>query len=295
MPKKSTSRRPARKSARPPAKKKVAVRRKGTVKTTATPGKKVIRRPRRPLRPPAAGLRSAEERLQKVLAAAGYGSRRQCEELITAGRVEVDRQVVDTLGVRVDPMKQTIRVDGQAIPRKKLTYIALFKPKGVLCTHRDQKGRRRAIDLVPAQFGRLFTVGRLDMDSEGLLLLTNDGDLAERLTHPRYGVQKTYRVQVSGVVENETLHKLKQGVYLADGFAKVAHVVVKRVIKQSTVLDIVLEEGMNREIRRVLARLGHKVMTLMRVSIGPLKLGKMLPGDYRQLNAKEVAALYAGK
>lgn len=231
-------------------------------------------------------------RVQKILAAAGFGSRRNCEELITSGRVEVDRKIVTELGTRVRSMEQEVRVDGVAIPKAKPTYIAIFKPRGVLCTNRDQQGRTRAIDLVPDKFGRLFTVGRLDLQSEGLILLTNDGMLAERLTHPSYGIEKTYRVQVLGLVENETLRQLKDGVYLAEGFARVSSVIIKKKIKQSTVLDIVLEEGMNREIRRILARLGHKVVSLMRISVGPIKIGRMMPGEYRVLSSTEVASLY---
>ena len=231
---------------------------------------------------------STKERLQKVLAAAGFGSRRNCEELITAGRVQVDRKVIDQLGFQVDPNLCEIRVDGQILRRPRPTYIALFKPKGYLCTNRDEQGRRKAIDLIPESFGRLFPVGRLDMNSEGLLLLTNDGDLAERLTHPRYGVEKVYRVQVAGTVDYRTVQMLQKGIYLAEGFAKAEHVVIKGHHKQSTYLEITLTEGRNREIRRLLAHVNHKVLSLIRVSIGPIKLGKMLPGDFRVLSVREV-------
>ena len=230
----------------------------------------------------------SRQRLQKVLAASGFGSRRACEELIVTGRVEVDRKVVDQLGFQVDPNLCEIRVDGQIVRRTRPAYIALFKPKGYLCTNRDEQGRRRAIDLIPESFGRLFPVGRLDMNSEGLLLLTNDGELAERLTHPRYGVQKVYRVQVAGTVDFRTVEQLQKGVYLAEGFAKAEHVVIKGHHKQSTYLEITLTEGRNREVRRLLAHVNHKVLSLIRVSIGPIKLGKMLPGDYRVLSVREV-------
>jgi len=231
---------------------------------------------------------SARQRLQKILAASGFGSRRTCEELIATGRVEVDRKVVDQLGFQVDPNLCEIRVDGQVLRRPRPAYIALFKPKGYLCTNQDEQGRRRAIDLVPESFGRLFPVGRLDMNSEGLLLLTNDGELAQRLTHPRYGVPKVYRVQVAGTVDHRTVEQLQNGVYLAEGFAKAEHVVIKGHHKQSTYLEITLTEGRNREIRRLLAHVHHKVLSLIRVSIGPIKLGKMLPGDYRVLSVREV-------
>ena len=142
-------------------------------------------RPHRPRRPtPTTG----GERLQKVLAAAGLGSRRQCEELITTGRVEIDRVVVTELGTRVDPLRQQVRVDGMPLARPKLVYYAVNKPVGVLCTNRDPSGRPRVVDLVPGRDARLFTIGRLDLHSEGLILVTNDGELANRLTHPRYGV-----------------------------------------------------------------------------------------------------------
>ncbi len=261
-------------------------RRAGTTLRTATkksPSSKPVREKRVDYSP--------KQRLQKILAAAGFGSRRACEELISTGRVSVDRKVVDQLGAQVDPNLCEIRVDGQLLRRSKPAYLALFKPKGFLCTNQDEKGRRRAIDLIPESFGRLFPVGRLDMNSEGLLLLTNDGDLAERLTHPRFGVPKVYRVQVAGTVEHRTIEQLKKGMYLAEGFARAERVVVKGHHKQSTILEITLTEGRNREIRRLLAHVHHKVLALLRISIGPIKIGKMLPGDYRVLSPREVNKL----
>ncbi|MDR3108931.1 MAG: rRNA pseudouridine synthase [Planctomycetaceae bacterium] len=231
-------------------------------------------------------------RLQKVLASAGFGSRRACEELITAGRVEIDKQIVTELGVRVDVATQHVRVDGQSIRPKKRVYIALYKPKGFLCTHADQQGRKRAVDLLPENLGQVFPVGRLDMNSEGLLLLTNDGELGERLTHPRYGVKKLYRVLVAGVVTNEELAKLRRGIRVSEGILSVDSIIVKSVHKLSTVLDITLSEGRNREIRRMLAATGHKVMQLVRMSIGQIKLGKMVPGEWRHLSTSEVRQLF---
>lgn len=233
----------------------------------------------------------SKPRLQKVLAAAGLGSRRQCEELITAGRVEVDRRVVTELGTRVDPFGQQIRVDGVPLGHPKRVCYAVNKPAGVVCTNRDPAGRPRTVDLVPASRGRLFTVGRLDMNSEGLILLTNDGDLANRLAHPRYGVEKTYHVLVAGRVTADVMAKLRQGVHLAEGLAGVKQVRVKRPYKQGTVLEMVLAEGRNREIRRVLARLGHKVLRLHRVAIGPVRLGNLPPGQHRPLTRAELDAL----
>jgi 23S rRNA pseudouridine2605 synthase len=231
------------------------------------------------------------ERLQKVLAAAGLGSRRQCEELITAGRVEVDRKVVTELGTRVDAASQEIRVDGESLPRTKVFYYAVNKPAGVVCTNSDPAGRPRVIDMLPDNDIRLFTIGRLDLSSEGLILVTNDGDLANLLTHPRYGVEKTYRVLVAGRPEKEVLMKLRRGVHLAEGVARVDRVEVKSHHKESTMLEIVLREGKNREIRRILAQLGHKVMKLSRIAVGPIRLGEMPVGSVRKLSKEELAAL----
>ena len=256
--------------------------------------KPVSQKPRRPVsQKPVLGV-SPEQRLQKILALAGFGSRRDCEEIIEQGRVEVNGAIA-TLGMKADPQKAVIKVDGERLKRHKLVYVALFKPKGVLCTHYDQQGRMRAVDLVPESLGKLFPVGRLDMDSEGLLLLTNDGTLSEQLTHPRYGVPKVYRVQVVGEVTSETVQQLKKGVHLAEGFAKADDVVIKGRQKQSTILDMTLSEGMNREIRRILARLGHKVLALIRISIGPIKLGPLAPGEWRHLSADEVNRLRNNK
>lgn len=231
-------------------------------------------------------------RLQQVLAAAGYGSRRLCEELILDGRVEVDGKIVTELGVRVFPGEQKIRVDGEALPKAKPIYVALNKPKNTLCTNNDPSGRRRVVDFIPERFGRLFPVGRLDQNSEGLILLTNDGALAERLTHPRYEAPKKYRVQVAGLVDRELVDALKRGVHIAEGIVQADDVVVRSSHKLSSVLDITLTEGKNREIRRMLARVGHKVLQLQRVQVGSIKLGKLAPGDFRVLTSREVAELY---
>ncbi|MEN6452375.1 MAG: pseudouridine synthase [Thermoguttaceae bacterium] len=240
-------------------------------------------------KPPAA--QGGPERLQKVLAAAGLGSRRQCEELITTGRVEIDRQVVVELGTRVDPAKQQIRVDGVPLPTAKLEYYAINKPPGVVCTSRDPSGRPRVIDMLPSKAGRLFTIGRLDLSSDGLILVTNDGDLANRLTHPRYGVAKTYRATVAGRPTPEVLTKLQRGVHLAEGVARAERVEIKSHHKDSTVLEMVLREGKNREIRRILARVGHKVLRLTRTAVGPVRLGSLPVGGVRRLSHDELRAL----
>jgi 23S rRNA pseudouridine2605 synthase len=239
-----------------------------------------------PPRPEAHG----PERLQKLLATAGLGSRRKCEELILAGRVEVDRQVVRELGTKADPHKVEIRVDGVPLSKPRLVYFLVNKPTGVVSTNSDPSGRPRVIDLV-AYSGRLFTVGRLDMSSEGLILVTNDGELANRLTHPRYGVEKTYQVEVAGTLERGELDKLHKGVHLAEGFARVVSAKIKHQYKQSTLLEIVLNEGRNREIRRLLARVGHKAMRLKRIALGPVRLADLPSGQVRPLLREELKSL----
>jgi 23S rRNA pseudouridine2605 synthase len=239
---------------------------------------------------PAAAAEDGLERLQKVLAAAGLGSRRSCEELITTGRVEVDRQVVMTLGTKVDPRSQEIRVDGEKLPDPSRVVYMLNKPVGVVTTNFDPTGRPRVVDLVPGE-RRLFAIGRLDRMSEGLILVTNDGDLANRLAHPRYGVEKKYHVQVAGAPTEETLDKLRRGVPLAEGVARVRRVAIRSQHKQSSVLEMVLDEGKNREIRRMLAALGHKVHQLKRVTVGSLSLGDLLPGQWRRLGWEEIRKL----
>lgn len=230
------------------------------------------------------------QRLQKVLASAGVGSRRQCEELILAGRVEVDRQTVTELGTRVDPQRQQIRVDGTALTCPKRLYFAVNKPPGVVSTNWDPAARMRVVDLVRSD-ERLFPVGRLDRTSEGLILVTNDGELANRLTHPRYCVEKTYLARVAGCPSPHELDRLRSGVHLAEGLARVASVRVKRRQRETTELEIVLDEGRNREIRRILARIGHKVLQLKRIAVGPLQLGNLPVGACRPLTREEVQML----
>jgi 23S rRNA pseudouridine2605 synthase len=242
----------------------------------------------------AEGGEPGPDRLQKVLAAAGLGSRRKCEELITTGRVEIDRKVVVELGTRVDRMQHEVRVDGVPLPRPKLVYFAVNKPIGVVSTNRDPSGRPRVIDLVPPKYDRLFAIGRLDITSEGLILVTNDGDLANHMTHPRYGVSKTYRVTVAGFPERDVLEKLTRGIHLAEGVARAERVTIKSHHKESTVMEMVLREGKNREIRRALARVGHKVLHLARIAVGPIRLGDLPVGACRQLTREEVATLRRG-
>ena len=231
------------------------------------------------------------ERLQKVLAAAGIASRRECEELIVSGRVEVDRQTVVKLGTRVDPVSQEIRVDGVALPQPQRLYYVVHKPVGVVTTNYDPSGRARVIDLVPTD-QRVFPVGRLDRTSEGLILVTNDGALANLLTHPRFGVEKTYWALVDGHPDNHTLDKLREGVHIAEGKAKASAVHVKRRNPGTTELILVLDEGRNRQIRRMLARVGHKVLRLKRIAVGPLVLGDLPAGACRRLGPQDVELLF---
>jgi len=231
------------------------------------------------------------QRLNKVLAAAGLGSRRKVEELIEQGRVQVDGDVVADLACKVDPAAVKIKVDGEWLKKSRPVYFALNKPPGVLSTNYDPSGRMRVIDLVPDQ-DRVFSVGRLDQSSEGLMLLTNDGELAQRLAHPKFRIQKTYFVVVSGQMSEDELNKLRKGVHLAEGLARIDGATIKRVRKGCTELEIILSEGKNREIRRILARAGHKVVLLRRIAIGPLRLGQMPVGASRQLTSNEVKALY---
>jgi 23S rRNA pseudouridine2605 synthase len=231
------------------------------------------------------------ERLNKLLAHAGVGSRRHCEDLIQAGRVRVDGRRVTELGTKVDPAAARVAVDDAEIKLEKAAYWLVHKPRGYLCTNHDPDGRPRAIDLVPFVEQRVYTVGRLDENSEGLLLLTNDGELAFRLMHPRFGVEKTYLALVAGAPTADDIQKLLTGVFLSDGRVKARR--VKRLKSQgdSTWLRVVLCEGKNREIRRMLAKLGHKVLRLKRVAIGPVELDRLPAGKARRLKGPELEAL----
>jgi len=218
------------------------------------------------------------------------GSRRACEELIQEGRVEVDGKVVTKLGTRVDVARQKIRVDGEEKGTSQQIYYMVNKPPGVVSTNRDPAGRMRVIDLINSDM-RLFPVGRLDRTSEGLILVTNDGELANRLTHPRYQVSKTYLVRVVGRISFAKIQELGEGTHLAEGFVQPESVRIKRHRRQSTDLEIVLREGRNREIRRLLARAGHKVINLCRIAIGTIKLGSLPSGSYRKLTLAEIRKL----
>src|SRR5580692_6979588 len=231
------------------------------------------------------------ERLNKYLAHAGIGSRRFCDTLIAAGRVKVDGNLVRDMGLKIDPQAHQVSVDDHPVRTEKPVYWVVNKPVGYLCTDADPAGRPRAVDLLPHVEQRVFTVGRLDEGSEGLLLMTNDGDLATSLMHPRYGVPKTYLVLVAGKPTPEDLQKLLDGVWLSEGKVKARSVKRVRAQGNSTWLRVILTEGKNREVRRMLAKLDHKVMKLRRVAIGPVKLDKLPKGKARRVSAEELADL----
>jgi pseudouridine synthase len=233
-------------------------------------------------------------RLQKVLAAAGVGSRRHCEELIGAGRVEVDGQTVRRFGARVDPEHQIIRVDGKRIPaRQDIVYLAFNKPPKVLTAMSDDRGRRTIADFLGDRAERLFHVGRLDYDTEGLMLLTNDGELAHRLAHPSYEVAKTYVAEVPGPVSRDLGRRLATGVELEDGVAVADRFRVLEQAGSRALVEITLHEGRKHIVRRMLAEVGHPVSRLVRTTVGPIKLGNLRPGATRDLTTKEIGELYA--
>ncbi|HUH08426.1 MAG TPA: pseudouridine synthase [Egibacteraceae bacterium] len=238
-----------------------------------------------------AGEHPKAERVQKVLAAAGIGSRRACEELIAAGRVAVDGEVV-SLGAKADPSVQVITVDGERVhSNPSLVYLLLNKPLGVVTTVTDPHGRPTVMDLVPSS-PRVYPVGRLDQDTEGLLLLTNDGELANRLTHPKYEVEKTYVAQVRGVPNSKALRMLTVGVELDDGHARARSVRQLGSSGDRSLVEIVLAEGRKREVRRLLGAAGIRLERLARVKVGPLPLGDIAPGKCRPLSGAEVRQLY---
>ena len=232
----------------------------------------------------------AEQRLQKILAAAGVDSRRKCEELIVEGAVRVNRHVVDTLPAFADPAKDKITVNGRLIRAEPKVYYLLNKPKGVICTNRDPQGRRKAIDLVDSPH-RVFCVGRLDVDSSGLILLTNDSELTNRMTHPRYKLAKTYQVEVKGQIGAEAVAKLKKGIWLTGGRTAGASVKVLRKGRAVSKLEITIRQGLNRQVRRMLARVGLDVKSLKRTRIGRIGIRGLGVGRYRQLKPAEVAYL----
>ncbi|WP_018657153.1 pseudouridine synthase [Actinomadura flavalba] len=231
-------------------------------------------------------------RLQKVLADAGIGSRRHCEELIGEGRVTVDGKKVFRFGERVDPERAVIHVDGQRVEsRSDSRYYMVNKPRGVVSTMADERGRKSLADFVEVE-DRLFHVGRLDTDTEGLILLTNDGELAHRLTHPSFGVEKTYLAEIHGPIPRDLGRRLRKGVMLDDGPAKADKFRIFDQAGRRILVEITLHEGRKHIVRRLLKEVGFPVQQLARVEFGPLKLGQLKPGGVRTLSVHEIGALY---
>jgi len=233
----------------------------------------------------------AEERLNKILAHAGLGSRRQCEELIAQGRVTVDREVVTDLGHKADPETADVRCDGAPVRAEEAVHYLVNKPVGVVCTNARDEKRPRVIDMVRKSSRRLYTVGRLDEDSRGLIIVTNDGELTQQLTHPSHKVVKTYRVRVKGDVIPRKIEAMKAGVPLHEGKVPLDDVKVVGRRKGYTDLEVKLRQGINRQIRRVLAKVGNPVIDLERVAIGPIRDPELHEGRVRRLRKSEVRKL----
>ena len=236
-------------------------------------------------------------RLQKILSTAGVASRRASEQLIRDGRVSVNGEVVRELGSRADPARDDIRVDGRRVHTEvRHRYIALYKPRGYVTTRKDPEGRPTVLDLL-GDVGYIYPVGRLDYDSEGLLLLTTDGDLAEKLTHPRHEVERVYEAIVAGAPDDDAIEKLRRGIFLDGRRTAPADVRRGTTVKSghpTTKLTISLREGRNRQVRKMCQAVGHPVRALTRVRMGSVTLGKLRPGEWRELGAAEVAALKGG-
>lgn len=232
-------------------------------------------------------------RLQKVLAQAGVASRRGAEELIRQGRVSVNGRIIKELGTTVDPDRDEICLDRKPLAvRQSKGYLLFYKPKFCVTTLSDPQGRQTVMDFIPDIGVRLFPVGRLDYDAEGLLLLTNDGPLSNRLQHPRYGVPKIYEVKVKGHPDERALQQLRSGVRLEEGMTAPAEVTLLRVLPKAAWIRIVLHQGWNRQIKRMGEAVGHPVLKIKRVAYGPLSLGSLQPGSFRKLSRSEVLRLY---
>jgi 23S rRNA pseudouridine2605 synthase len=262
-------------------------------------GKRPVRQSKRrvqglvvtPAGAPEAGVKDGKVRLNHFLAMCGVCSRRAADGYIAGGRVEVNGELCTELGTRVDPQNDDVRCDGSRVQPERPTYVLFNKPKGVVCTNARHEQKKRVIDFLPEVRGRLFTVGRLDLDSEGLILLTNDGSFALEMTHPRYGVPKLYAVLLRGRVEQQDLDKARGGVWLAEGPTAGMNVRVERTGKDRTYLKVTLREGKTREIRRVFAKLGYPVIELKRVRIGELNLHGLSAGGWRFVQKHEIDAL----
>ncbi len=231
-------------------------------------------------------------RLQKLLAQSGVASRRKCEELMLDGQVEVDGEVVTRLGTKVDPRTAVIRVAGKRLPPvSEKVYLVLNKPRGVVSTMSDPEGRTDLGELVADRPERLFHVGRLDTDTSGLILLTNDGDFAQRMAHPSYEVDKTYVAEVDGEVYRRTIKQLLEGVALEDGPVTVRRARIVQTADSKSIVELVIHEGRNRIVRRLLDHVGHPVRRLTRTAIGPVQLGKLPVGQMRELSGAELGEL----
>ena len=232
-----------------------------------------------------------QERVQKILANAGLGSRRSCEKFITAGRVSVNGKII-TLGAKADPKIDQIRLDGRLIETAtQNTYIALYKPRGILSSTQSENNRKTVLDFVPKD-EKLYPVGRLDMESEGLILLTNDGELTNRLTHPRYNHEKEYRVLVAKHPDGEQLSTWARGVVLEDGYrTKPVKISVEKLHGKGAWLRIVMTEGRKRQIRETAFQLGLPIVKLIRIRISSIKIGNLKSGQYRELDPKEISEL----
>ena len=233
-------------------------------------------------------------RLQKVLAAAGLGSRRACEELIEQGRVTLNGSVVREQGLRVNPRSDVITVDGDRIATAPdLVVLAFNKPLGVVSAMSDDQGRPCLGDYVADRTERLFHVGRLDIDTEGLIILTNDGELAQRLAHPRYQVPKTYVARVAGPIPRDLGNRLRSGIELDDGLVRVDSFAVLEAVGREAMVELVLHEGRNRVVRRLMDEVGHPVQALARVRVGPIRLGDLRSGRWRVLGTAEAGSLHS--
>ena len=229
-------------------------------------------------------------RLQKFLSEAGVASRREGEKLILSGKIAVDGQVVRLLGTKVDPAKNEVTLNGKPVQAKAKLFVALNKPPKIICTRRDTHDRATVFDLLPSDWGHLYTIGRLDADSEGLILLTNDGDFCQKVAHPRHGMLKTYRVSLDRRVAPESLKTLTNGLRDDGEWLQAKSAKLLAANKTRSEVELVLAEGKNREIRRMFKALGHRVLRLQRIAVGPVKLGELPRGKWRVLSQAEIAS-----
>lgn len=231
------------------------------------------------------------ERLQKVMAHAGIASRRKSEEIIAAGRVKVNGEIVTEMGTKVNPQKDIIEVDGKKISKEKKVYYKLYKPTGFVTTVDDPQGRDTVLNLVDDTDQRIYPVGRLDMDSSGLLILTNDGDLTYKITHPSHELEKEYEVVVNGKLDSNQINKFRQGISLEEGKTSPARIYKINEDSKNTTYKVIIHEGMNRQVRRMFKMLGFNVVSLKRVRIGNITLGSLRPAEYKQISKTDLKDL----